>query len=811
MRRIRTALVTTAALALLAPLADDAAAALPVNRACSYGPYSGPTGSGIVSGCTTRVSLSYQNTDPDNTSQRPRISEDGNYVVFQSGADRLVPDWTPGHGSDDYWVNKNDPAGTIELVDRAADGGMPNSVSGRGATFVDVSANGRYVTFFSTASNLVAGRTTRVGSIFLRDMVLNRTIEVPRSYTGGDTDNYSNRPTISGYPDSAGNYYVAYNGKGTNLVAGNTHSDDIYVTRFSPSSFTVSLPALVSRTAAGGGSNGGNEHAEISSDGNYIAWQSDASNLDSRFNGKTQIYESGNPLTIPAARPVLVSVSSDGTLGNQASTRPAIDGNGDAVAWQSAANNLVTGDTNLVLDAFLRGTRSGAFVGVGRTIRVSVDSEGKQLIGASQRPNLDAAGDTVGFAANARTVVQGDTNGQRDVFLRDLRTGVNTLVDVCQSGGFGGVTSSPCRPQAATARADGSMAPQAAPADVPVAPHARAGGEDLSSRAFLSADGLSVAFISGMSDLVPNDTNASTSLDDIFVRDFSATAAGPVLFGPNESWTTSPYYGQRGTLFADVNADGRADAVAVNNDAIYVRRSSGSRFGDTAAWTGGPFYGSVGTYLADVDGDGKADAIAVNSNGVFVKRSTGVLFAAATRAWSGAFYGSKATAFADVNGDGRADAIAVNTGGIYVKLSTGSAFGDTRAWAGPFYGSAGTSFADVNADRRADAIAVNSTGTTVRLSTGSSFGPNGPTAGAVPGSRLRFADVNGDRRADAVYFGLSRVSVYYSTGSSFDTGHLGTSNAYYGDVATACADVTGDGSADAIAVNRSNITVRRAV
>jgi len=790
MRVLRTALVTTAALALLAPLAGGAAAAFPANRACSDGPYSGPTGSGTIPGCTTRVSMGYNNVQPNGTSQRPRISEDGNYVVFQSGADRLVPDYAPGHGTDDYWVDKNDPAGTIEMIDRAADGGMPNGA----ATFVDVTGDGRYAVFYSAATNLVAGRTTRTGSIFLRDMALNRTLEVARSSSGGSVDGYSNRPTVSGYAEpGTGYFYVTYNSKGTNLVPGNSHPNDIYVTRFDPRTFTAGLPALVSRTASRAASNGGNEHAEISSDGRFIAWASDATNLDSRANGKTQIYESANPLIDSTAYAVLVSVSSGGAAGNQASTRPAIDGNGDEVAWQSTSNNLVAGDTNVALDAFLRGTRAGAFIGAGSTIRVSVDYNGGQLAGASQRPNLDAAGDTVGFAANAHTVVRGDVNGQRDVFLRDLRTGINTLVDVCQFGRFGG--------------GEASCGPAAPPRSNPAVDSARPGGEDLSSRAFLSADGLSVAFISGMADLVPGDTNAGTSLDDIFVRDFST---GGSIFGPNESWTTSPYYGSRATLFADVDADRRADAVAVNNNALYVRRSTGSRFGDTTAWTAEAFYGSVGTFLADVNGDNRADAIAVNSNGVYVKQSTGAAFASATKNWSGAFYGSRATAFADVNGDGKADAIAVNSSGVYVKLSTGVAFGPTKAWAGPFYGSGGTFFADVDGDRRADAIAVNSTGTTVRLSTGSSFGPNGPTAGAVPGSRLRFADVNGNGQADAVYFGVSRTTVYFSTGNSFDSGHGGTTGPFYGSVATACADVTGDGHADAIAVNRSNITVRRA-
>lgn len=413
-------------------------------------------------GCTTPVSQTFSNGDEDGTSQRPRIGEDASAVVFQSGSNNLVPDYQAGHGTDDYWARVADPAGTISLVDRAADGGMPNSVAGAGATFVDVSGDGRYVVFYSTATNLVAGKTTRSGSVFLRDMAATgvQTIEVPRPAIGsGEPNAYSNRPTISATPGGGGSYYVTYNSKATNLVSGATHVDDVYVTRFNPSTFTVSRPMLVSHTQASATmpSNGQNEHAEISSDGTMIAWDSNATNLDPRANGKSQVYESANPFLTASATPQLISVSSDGTAaGNKPSTRPAIDRNGDEVAWQSTASNLISGDTNGVLDCFVRGTAAGAVVGTNATIRVSVGYTGQQLTGASQRPNLDGAGDKVAFAANSSQVVKGDRNTQRDVFLRDLTTSTNYLIDACQTGGFGGMTP-PCPDQAPPAAARSSV------------------------------------------------------------------------------------------------------------------------------------------------------------------------------------------------------------------------------------------------------------------------------------------------------------------------------------------------------------------
>lgn len=494
---------------------------------CNQGPWSGPGGTngvnGSVPGCTTRVSKTYRDTDPNGTSQRPRISEDGTTVVFQSGADNLVTPYAAGSGTHDFWARVGDPSGTITMVDRAADGGMPNSLSTQGATFVDVSPDGRYVVFYSTATNLVSTTTpTRAGDIYVRDMLAPgvNTIAVPTTSTGtGRTNGFSNRPTIG--KAANGKYYIAYNSMATNLVAGATHKDDAYVTELDPTTFTVSRPRLLSHVPGQPStpSNGKNEHAEISSDATQIAWQSDASNLSPKANGKTQVYEIANPFLLGVQSPVMVSVNAAGVAGTQPSTRPAINRNGDEVGFQSTSPNLTAGDTNAVLDVYVRGTAPSAFVGDGVTRLVSLGYNGQQLAGASQRINLSGDGSVIAFAANSAQTLKTDRNHARDVTLRNLRTGKNYLIDVCvagtaQNGGFGGMTP-PCQPLAPKSLVAGVVAAPAVVADRP-------GGADLSSRAFLSDDGTRVAYISGMDDLVPNDTNDAVSLDDVFVRQFNA-------------------------------------------------------------------------------------------------------------------------------------------------------------------------------------------------------------------------------------------------------------------------------------------------
>ena len=91
-------------------------------------------------------------------------------------------------------------------------------------------------------------------------------------------------------------------------------------------------------------------------------------------------------------------------------------------------------------------------------------------------------------------------------------------------------------------------------------------------------------------------------------------------YGPNEAWTHEPYYGSRGTFFADVTGDGRADAIVINDDKIVVRRNNGNGFGPNEAWTQGPYFGSRGTFFADVAGDRRAGAIVVNDDKIVIRR-----------------------------------------------------------------------------------------------------------------------------------------------------------------------------------------------
>jgi subtilisin family serine protease len=251
-----------------------------------------------------------------------------------------------------------------------------------------------------------------------------------------------------------------------------------------------------------------------------------------------------------------------------------------------------------------------------------------------------------------------------------------------------------------------------------------------------------------------------------------------------ESWTSGPYFGQRGTHFADVNGDSLADAIAVNDAGVAVMKSHGYGFHPVESWTSEPYFGTRGTFFADVTGDGKADAVVVNDDGVTVRRSDGFSFLPNESWTSEPYFGTRGTFFADVTGDGKADAIVVNDDGVTVRESNGYFFLAPIAWTSePYYGQRGTFFADVTGDGKADAVVVNDDGVTVRRSDGfNSFLPNEAwTSEPYYGQRgTHFADMTGDGKADAIVVNDGGITVRSSDGSGFLPDYTWARVPYYG-------------------------------
>jgi Tol biopolymer transport system component len=404
-----------------------------------------------VTHATTRASVATRGTQANGHSAGSAISANGRYVAFTSEGTNVVAGDT--NDAQDVFV-RDRITGATTRVSISTRGTQANSDSFGPAA---ISANGRYVAFSSSATNLVAGVT---GGVFVRDRVAGTTTLVSVATSGAKAD--GGEPAIS-----ADGRYVAFISSASNLVAGDIDGwQDVFV-RDRISRTTTRASVATRGTQANSDSFG---PAAISANGRYVAFGSSATNLVAGATGGVFVRDRVTGTT------TLVSVATGGAKASGA--QPAISANGRYVAFGSMASNLVVGDTNGIVDVFVRDRVAGV------TTRVNVSTRGAQAAHTdldptredSGEPTISADGRFVAFVSGAGNLVACDANAAGDVFVRDRVTGTTTRVSVATAGTQANQTSSD-------------------PA--------------------ISADGRYVTFFSDASNLVAGDTNGSS---DVFVR-----------------------------------------------------------------------------------------------------------------------------------------------------------------------------------------------------------------------------------------------------------------------------------------------------
>ena len=403
-------------------------------------------------------------------------------------------------------------------VDSAGNLGNSNSYT------PSISADGRFVAFDSGVSNLVPGDNNDETDIFVRDTLTNTTTLVSLDSAGNQANNGSSRPSIS-----ADGRFVAFESYASNLVPGDTNSSpgslpsqDIFV-RDTLTNTTI----RVSLDSAGNQANRFSDRPSISADGRFVAFTSEASNLvPGDTNQRNDIFVR-DTLTNTTTR---VSVDSAGNQGYGISffNDSSISADGRFVAFESYASNLVPGDTNDETDIFVRDTLTNT------TTRVSVDSAGNQGNSVSYSPSISADGRFVAFESFASNLVPGDTNDERDIFVRDTLTNTTTRVSVDSAGNHRNIDS-----DNPSISADGRfVAFESYAFNIVGAPLSdilvrdtltntttnvsvdSAGNPGEAFNPSISADGRFVAFDSNSSNLVPGQTS---NYRNIFVADTSST------------------------------------------------------------------------------------------------------------------------------------------------------------------------------------------------------------------------------------------------------------------------------------------------
>ena len=237
--------------------------------------------------------------------------------------------------------------------------------------------------------------------MFVHDRQIGITTRVSVDSNGNEGNNTSR----AGFLSEDGRW-VAFESDATNLVANDTN----FVRDMFVHDRQTGATTRVSVATGGGQVNAASVDAELSQDGRYVAFESDATNLvlgDTNRNGDVFVHDRQTGITIR------VSVASGGGQANEESLEATISGDGRFVAFLSFASNLVSGDTNGEGDVFVHDTQTNT------TTRMSVGTGGEQGNDFSCNPAISHDGRIVGFFSDSTNLVPGDTNGMRDIFVRD--------------------------------------------------------------------------------------------------------------------------------------------------------------------------------------------------------------------------------------------------------------------------------------------------------------------------------------------------------------------------------------------------------
>ena len=469
----------------------------------------------LVHNTTTLVSVNTNGGSANGQSRGSVMTPDGRYVAFVCEANNLVPGDT--NGIPDIFV-RDLVGGTTTLGTVGATGQFLTSSS----ELPDITPDGRYVVFYSTATNLVSGVQT-TGEIYVRDLLNNLTsLASANAHTVAQTVYGTTNTICYNHTISDDGQFVAFEAgvspAGTNGIVlrynTQTTATDIVNTNaaglpaygseinhraldMTPDGRFIAYLALTSKTnsavyvwdaqsatstlASGDTNNnvpatGICDSPVMDPTGRYVTFLSSALHLTTNNLSTTyHLYRRD----LQSASTMLIDADTNGVGAlNSTMPIPSMSADGSLVAFESFDTSLVANDSNHACDIFVSNLASNSMELISAHLPSlsTVTADGPSTLTIS---GVSTNGRYVAFHSEADNLVAGDTNGLRDVFVRDLVLGTNILVSVDTNG---------------------------------ILP-----GTGLSTDASISADGRYVAFTSTASNLVTlSDTN---NAQDVFVRD----------------------------------------------------------------------------------------------------------------------------------------------------------------------------------------------------------------------------------------------------------------------------------------------------
>jgi Tol biopolymer transport system component len=353
-------------------------------------------------GQATLVSYGNMGVQGDDGSYEGSPSNNGMIVAWYSSATNLVP--SDGNAVDDVFV-RDLRTGDTEIISVDENGDEGDS----GSYYPQVSANGRWVVFYTDATNVApdAAGSSQVVAYDRRNGTMVQVSASPFSEpANGGCDIYDCRPM------TANGRWVVFYSSSSNLVDDDTNdANDVFIHDIAKGTTTRIM-------GIDGEVDGDCYYPSITPNGRWIIFSSNATNLvEDDDNNQRDVFLHDRK----TGRTTLVSIAHDGAQGTGVSGNyaSAVSNNGKLVAFPAGSTNLVPSDGNGVVDMFLRDLRAGT------TTRISVGPTGTEGDGFSGSAGITPNGRLVSYWTYAGNIIDPTDTIPYDQIVYDTKTGVS--------------------------------------------------------------------------------------------------------------------------------------------------------------------------------------------------------------------------------------------------------------------------------------------------------------------------------------------------------------------------------------------------
>jgi Tol biopolymer transport system component len=325
-------------------------------------------------------------------SELSSISANGIYVAFDAEKETPSPVGLPVREYRTY--RKNLLTGALDLIG-------PGRIAGQDS----ISSDGRYVLYINS------------GILFRKDFISGSIIQVA---------DQTSSATMTPDGDT-----IAFASSGQVLPSDTNGKIDIYVTKIS--SYSVRRASF---TLSGGEPNGASREPSLSSDGNYVAYESTATNMTPGASGQFSRVFRAN-LTNPQVAVEIVSSNASGAFGDNGAFDGEISADGRFVAFDSTATNLLASTTS-GYHVYRKDMLTGA------VLAVSTNTSGTLGDDHSYRASISGDGAKICFESTSTNLLSQPLYTPAQVYLKNLITGDIDVISKSTSGVVGNALSSRC-------------------------------------------------------------------------------------------------------------------------------------------------------------------------------------------------------------------------------------------------------------------------------------------------------------------------------------------------------------------------------